>query len=280
MSETIGTVMEILGDFSDGRSSKALPARLTLDDQGNLFIYQVDQPSLLVQATLSEVKVSSRLGNTPRSIGFSDSSEFVTDENDVIDAYLKQHGRFAGVLHYMETHIAFIVIATVTTVGLTALFVVHGIPLTAKVIAEQIPSSVVRSMGKGSVEILDRTLFDSTRLDQNERARVQALAEPILSKQDEQNVRLIFRSGMGPNALALPDGTIIFTDGLIELVENDEELLAILFHELGHIEHRHLLRRMIQDSVITVLFLLIVGDVETIDIVIGLPTLLIDLLCL
>ncbi|MBI3945926.1 MAG: M48 family metalloprotease [Armatimonadetes bacterium] len=42
-----------------------------------------------------------------------------------------------------------------------------------------------------------------------------------------------------PNALALPGGYILVTKGLLEFVNDDDELAAILAHEVGHVAARH-----------------------------------------
>ena len=66
----------------------------------------------------------------------------------------------------------------------------------------------------------------------------------------DHDIRIVFRKGgrLGPNAFALPGGTIIFTDEMIMLSEHDDELLAVLIHEIGHVVHRNGMRTIIQDS--------------------------------
>jgi Zn-dependent protease with chaperone function len=46
-----------------------------------------------------------------------------------------------------------------------------------------------------------------------------------------------------PNAMALPGGHIIVTSGLLNSIENDEELEGVLAHEIAHVERRHGLRQ-------------------------------------
>jgi len=71
---------------------------------------------------------------------------------------------------------------------------------------------------------------------------------------------------------------IVFTDEMIKLAETPEQLLAILGHEIGHIAHRHALRRVIQDSTLATLAVLITGDISSASsLVVILPSLLIDL---
>lgn len=49
------------------------------------------------------------------------------------------------------------------------------------------------------------------------------------------------------NAFALPGGQIIVTTGLIDFCESSEELIAVICHEVGHIEKRHVITRLIKD---------------------------------
>src|ERR1041385_2380402 len=42
-----------------------------------------------------------------------------------------------------------------------------------------------------------------------------------------------------PNALALPNGSIYVTTGLMTLVDNESQLAAIIAHELTHVMRRH-----------------------------------------
>lgn len=42
-----------------------------------------------------------------------------------------------------------------------------------------------------------------------------------------------------PNAMALPGGVILVTTGLLEVLQSEAELVAVLGHELGHIEQGH-----------------------------------------
>ncbi len=44
-----------------------------------------------------------------------------------------------------------------------------------------------------------------------------------------------------PNAMALPGGVIVVTTGLLDVLESESELVAVLGHELGHIELGHCL---------------------------------------
>jgi len=91
------------------------------------------------------------------------------------------------------------------------------------------------------------------------------------------NIRVQFRGGgdIGANAFALPDGTVVFTDEIVHLAHNDDELLAVFAHEIGHVKYRHGLRATIQGSVLSFAVGMLVGDVSAAaDMLAALPLLL------
>ena len=51
-----------------------------------------------------------------------------------------------------------------------------------------------------------------------------------------------------PNAFTLPNGKIGVTTGLLDLVENDDQLAAIIGHEVGHVVARHAAERYSQTA--------------------------------
>lgn len=52
------------------------------------------------------------------------------------------------------------------------------------------------------------------------------------------DVRVTFVRTPMPNALTLPGGRVLVTSGLLETLENPDELAAVLAHELGHVHAR------------------------------------------
>lgn len=56
------------------------------------------------------------------------------------------------------------------------------------------------------------------------------------------------------NAAALPGGQIILFRGLLEFAESPDEVAAVLAHEIGHIENRHVIKKLGAELGISVLF--------------------------
>ncbi len=61
------------------------------------------------------------------------------------------------------------------------------------------------------------------------------------------------------NAFTIPGGNLYIYSGLIEFCETPEELAAILAHEMGHAEKRHVVSKLVKHLGITILFSVIGG---------------------
>lgn len=65
------------------------------------------------------------------------------------------------------------------------------------------------------------------------------------------------------NAFALPGGNVFVLSGLIEFCHSPEELAAVLAHEIGHVEKKHVIKRLVKEVGLSVLFS-VTGGGETV----------------
>lgn len=67
----------------------------------------------------------------------------------------------------------------------------------------------------------------------------------------------------GPNAFAFPGGFIFITADLLDYVQSDDELAAVIAHEMGHVIHQHSIKQL-KDSkklkLVELLTILVTGD--------------------
>ncbi|MBL7004419.1 MAG: M48 family metallopeptidase [Gammaproteobacteria bacterium] len=272
--------MIVNGYFYPQNQSTRLEATLTNNDGHLLTLNATDKPP--ITAGLKEVEVSARLGQTPRLITFEDGSSFETTENDKVDQLFSNHDDLKGTqwIHILESHLVFVIAVVVFVSAFTLGFVQYGVPAIAHATAKALPIEVNQVLAKGSLEVLDKTYFSESALPNVRQQQLISQFTRYTEPYADLNISIVFRNGnsMGANAFALPDGHIVFTDEIVELAENDEELLSIFFHEVGHLEHRHLLRRIIQDSMLAMLVVLVTGDVSyASSVVLALPALLVEL---
>lgn len=273
----------IEGFFYCANSSQQQAATLIVSDEGQVSVIIAEQvPESHEIILFRDLNISSRLGNTPRYLEFINGDRFETGDNDQIDALQKQHEQARGyrLLHVLESRFSIVLLATVVTVLFVAVFVKYGVPATASSIAQLLPESTSQYLGQGTLNILDEAVFDESELPAARQQKLIELFDGYSQSYPRYPVKVLFRKSdkIGANAMALPDGHIIFTDAMVELAQRDEELVAIFGHEVGHVVHRHLLRRVIQDSILTMLLVLITGDVSSASsVVIAVPGLLLEL---
>lgn len=65
-----------------------------------------------------------------------------------------------------------------------------------------------------------------------------------------------------PNAYATLGGHIFVNKGLIQLLENSEELMGVVAHEMIHVQRRHVMRSVFQGLGMFVIFQGLLGDVS------------------
>ncbi|HID07731.1 MAG TPA: hypothetical protein EYP10_11370, partial [Armatimonadetes bacterium] len=85
-------------------------------------------------------------------------------------------------------------------------------------------------------------LLQDKKLLQKLTTMVQRIAGVTERPKFKYTVKVINRSI--PNAFTFPGGYIYLTKGLVDLVESDDELAAVLAHEVAHNVHMHALRAM------------------------------------
>lgn len=258
--------MAIAGTWFSGAGSRPQAATLTLAE--GLVSVQADGVALAGPVALAEVVVSSRLGNTPRFLRFPGGASFETADNDGIDRLLAPLRPHHGLVHRLESSLRYVLLGLVVTVAFVWGAVRYGIPALAEATAFSLPPSLNRQIGDGALELLDGELLAPSRLAADDQARLRARFAPLLAAAAMQPLRVEFRDAarsLGANALALPSGTIVFTDQLVHLAGRDEELLAVLAHEIGHIERRHALRQVLQASALGLVAMAVTGDVSSVS---------------
>jgi Zn-dependent protease with chaperone function/TPR repeat protein len=212
-----------------------------------------------------KVRVAPRLANTPRWIYLPGGGACVFSNNDVVDAFARER-RFPRFLHRLESLPAVAAVAVVLVVLSLWLLIDRGLPPAVKYIAERIPRGAETTLGEETLAALDDQWLHPSKLGP---PRQQALrgkfADLARAAGDTGTLRLEFRSApvIGANAFALPSGIIVVTDELVGLARNDEQVLAVLAHEIGHVRYRHTMRRLLESSATALIIAGVTGDIAS-----------------
>jgi Zn-dependent protease with chaperone function len=272
----------IRGFYYDGQSSVQVPARCCIYDSGAIRVEGLDDNNLLARLENFAIRISPRLANTPRYLYLPNQGKFETQENDVVDKLLLRFRRrsWLHMVHFLESRKRWILACFLAIVLMIWFMGRYGVPVAAKVIAGHLPKKVTEMAGQRTMDTLDRSLLKESQLDAAVIKRIESHFRPIIDKHRKHDIQVGFRAarGLGANAFALPNGTVIFTDEMVKLSANDDELLAVLAHEIGHVVHRHGMRTLIQNSLFAFVLLAITGDVSgSSELFLGMPVLLTEL---
>jgi len=224
----------IKGKYSDGKTSAQTEASLSYDDSGLVSVPGTSRAT--VAAT--DLKISSRLGNTPRYIRFADHGQFETEDNDAVDRMIAELGlaKTRLSIHRLESAKRFVAITVVFVIVFGWLSVQYGIPALSKQIAFALPTVVSEKLGENIFEFMDENWFEPSKIPDDKRAKLQVLFAGLVEKIDNPPaLKLIFRDAgvLGANAIALPDGTIVMTDDLVKLEASDMELGSVMCMRLA-----------------------------------------------
>ncbi len=216
-------------------------------------------------AHIHELRISEALGNIPRSVEFANGWSFTADNQAALNEWLKKH-RTEGWISRLESNRKAIVLAVLVTLIFGYWMLNDGIPAISHSIAKALPESVGRYVGEKTLALLDDgAYFSESEVAEDRRVKLKALMSEIAmehagSGNPEPN--LIFRQWQGqPNAFALADGTIILTDSMVGLAEDDSELESVLRHEMGHLYYHDVMTQLVQASIMSILVAYLVGDI-------------------
>lgn len=141
---------------------------------------------------------------------------------------------------------------------------VWGLPVAARGITALVPQAADQAIGRNALQQIDGRWMKPSTLPPHDQNRIRERFLAGVKAQypkDTPPIQLEFRkSEIGPNAFALPGGIMVMTDELVQLVKDDEVVLGVLGHELGHITRRHGMRQLVQVGVLQGVLSIAFGD--------------------
>lgn len=274
--------MQFEADYFDGISPRAKQVLVKVQD--GYFLFSVTsthadgiprQENLRVR--IDDCHVQARLGSGKRLIDLPDDSRLETDYQTLEDCLPpKPTSSFWKVVHYAETHKSVIAASFIGLILASFVLLKYGVPLGAKYTSAMIPPSVEKDLGEQTMKSLDDDkygYFEASGLSTNRQNEITAALATMCKKTANcPAYSLNFRKSpaVGANAFALPGGYMVLTDELVALSKNDDEIVSVLAHELGHVKGRHALRQMLQGTISGLIIIAVTGDVSSVAS--GLPT--------
>jgi Zn-dependent protease with chaperone function len=251
--------------YFDGLTSRQRSARVSVSE-GDLLIVS---EGLERQLPLSGVQFEPPLSKLRRVLKLPGGARLETEDLAAVAELERRLGRNVGLslVQRLEARWPVALASLAGVLVFLALFIQYGLPALAGVAAQITPVSVLRALDAQTIGAIDGKYLSPSQLSQ---ARQNSLRRQFSALAAERGgpytFTLLFRDGgslVGANAFALPGGSVFVTDQLIGLSKSDREILGVLAHEVGHVEHRHGVRQVYQSLGLTLAFTVLAGDVTS-----------------
>jgi len=227
--------------------------------------------TILYQEKQLQLSASPKLGNLPREIPLPDGSKLVVGADIDIDNLL-QHNSTYSLLHNLEKNKISWIFATILMPVLLYLLIAHAIPSAAKQVAPLLGPKYSKIIDKQVLSTLDYLMLEESKLTIKEQETLEGIWSKLLQSLDnsevnnsDTNFQLLIRNSeeLGANAFALPGGTIVITDQLFSLLNNQPQAItAVLLHEMGHVKYHHSIQMVAEAASTTLLMSYFFGDLE------------------
>jgi len=272
----------LLVDYFDGLSARAHRVSMWIEND----MLQLAGRDLIRQVPLAKVQWPERTRHGFRQAHFADGGQVQALDAQQWDTWANQHGLGDKLVVRAQQSWRWTLLATVLLLLVTGMGYWWGLPLAARALSPLIPASVDKEVGEATLQAMDGQWLSPSRLPEAEQAQWRAqfaqavLASTRAAKASGQHApapdgfKLAFRRArIGPNAFALPGGTIVLTDEIVALLgDRPDVLLGVLGHEMGHVTLRHGMRALIQTGLLGAASSVLLGDFSTV--LAGAPALL------
>lgn len=260
-----GTVPAPCGDACPPNTSRRVAAHMVATAGGRAVdLIASDDGTVLASAAAGAIRRETRLGRLPSSVAFPSGWQFQSDDHGAVDAILGPAA--SDRLHRWEAWHPRLVLVVVS--GFVAAFAVWRWGLGALVAAAVAvtPDALPEAIDDGHIAFIDRTMAEPSGLSDTEQDRVRRIFMDIKAVAPESpfgDYTLFMRSmpEVGPNAFALPGGTIVVTDELVETFSDPDVIADVLGHEIAHVAGKHGLKQVYRSLGTYLLVALVAGDV-------------------
>ncbi len=256
------------GKFYNGRTSKGMPAFITLEHNYIRVNWQAGEESGTEIWYLTDIhKTEFNDATTVLEYGDFPRQSIAVHEQDFKDT-LQQ--KYSGAKFLSSTYSSFartgvkgLLIGGLLLLGLAVGLFFWGIPSLAEKAAAHFPEEYERALGeKLHAQMMQGYTIDSAKTE----AVRQYLAGLTIESDFQIHVTVVKDDQV--NAFAIPGGFVVVHDAILDEMESHEELGGLLGHEIGHVQMRHSTKALTRSLSYYMLLSVLFGDVSGIAAVI------------
>lgn len=258
-------------DYFDGESARAHPARLTW--AADMLVIAWDGGERQVHPRDVQWPERQRHGTRiAHLLPHAGGGSLQGHDSAAWDAFVRQRPGASGDSLVVRAQQSWrgVLAAVVLLIGVAVSAYVWGVPALARGVVAALPPSADKAVGELALDSV-RSWLKPTAVAPERRARIEAgFARLVEASFPDPATRPAYTlrfhaSRIGPNAFALPGGTIVITDELLALMpDRDDAVLGVLAHELGHVRLRHGMRLLVQVSLLSAATSIAFGDFSSV----------------
>ncbi|MCM5679162.1 M48 family metallopeptidase [Schlegelella sp. S2-27] len=249
-------------DYFDGRRARALRVQACIGDG----MLHLRGDGVERSVPLRDVQWPERTRHGKRIAHLDDGASLHAPDAAAWDAWVQAAGQHDGLVSQVQQSWRWVFASVVLLLGLVALGYQWGLPWAARGVVSFVPHVVDETIGASAYASIGSHLLQPSALPQADQQRYrQAFQQAVQRAYPDGGApdwQLHFhQSRIGPNAFALPGGTMVMTDELVKLVDGDADaIVGVLAHELGHVERRHGMRALVQATLLGAVASVAFGD--------------------
>jgi Zn-dependent protease with chaperone function len=250
-------------DYFDGRSSRSHAALLQIKNEQVLVTQRTDE-SPLARVALKDVRWPERTRYGARIAQLPEGASVQSRDSNAWDAWAAAQGLSQSMVVRAQQSWRGVALALVLLLAVVGGTYRWGLPVFAQAVTAAVPHALDELLGRNALAQIDTGMMKPSQLPAATQARIRQRFDQGVKQTfgtSPPAYQLEFRqSTIGPNAFALPGGTMVMTDELVQLVNDDEVLMGVLGHELGHVTARHGIRQLVQATAMQVALGVAFGD--------------------
>jgi len=264
------TKAQFVGTFYDGKSANKYPVSV-LPTKDHLELIFPDgrriawkYPTLKLSRTGSTGPIRLERSNPnpnviPESVVIEDP-HFLEAAHEVAPGAL---GTLWTQPHKRPLRYALMILALIALPPFIFAIWVYAIPGMTNAVADRIPAKWEEKIGQNYFEGYIK--HSVKELDPEERKALDTISERLLTAVPDQpyTFRIYVHPSKMVNAFALPGGTIVVFQGLINATETPEELAGVLAHEFQHVLKRHSMRNIVRSEAINIFATIVSGNSDS-----------------
>ncbi|MAD96653.1 MAG: hypothetical protein CMB99_04925 [Flavobacteriaceae bacterium] len=255
--------MAFKGTYFDGKTAKSHAADIAVSSMRWTISYTDNEQAQQVFWNLSEIKKSDVYTKDFLAFTYGKSFPFQRLESkDVTFINYLENQEIGGLNSKIDSQLhnskrSSLVGLILGLIGLIFLIYLYVIPTVAESFASNMNVSRVIEFG----DYVFRVLSSDLEIDDNKTKKLKNFVDE-LEIESEFPIEIYVAESNQLNAFALSGGKIVIFSALLEKMETKEQLVALIGHEISHIENRHVLKNVARNLSGALFVSIIFGDVN------------------